>query len=199
MKLKNMLHQKEKYLKEINSIKKILKYLYLRGLISGSEGNISIRKGDSILITASGVHKGLITTSDFVVVKDNKIIGIKKPSIELAFHRAIYRADPFAKAVIHTHPPYLLALYAKGLSLAPFKTSEEKALFENKIIELPYLPAGSHQLASEIEKHAKDFYIFILKDHGLVVKEKNLKLALIITEALEHNAKIKFLSSLLPF
>ena len=42
--------------------------LYQRGLVAGTDGNISVRCGETIFITASGVSKGWLTEADIVPI-----------------------------------------------------------------------------------------------------------------------------------
>ncbi|KAB2822657.1 MAG: class II aldolase/adducin family protein, partial [Paludibacter sp.] len=100
----NLMHPTEQ-------INVIIGRIYRSGMTTTSGGNISIRdvNGD-IWITPSGVDKGSLTTRDIVCVKaDGSIVGSHKPSSEYPFHKAIYEARPELTAVIHAHPPGLVA------------------------------------------------------------------------------------------
>jgi L-fuculose-phosphate aldolase len=124
------------------------------------------------------------------------IFGKNKPSSEISFHLAIYKKDKKCNAIIHTHPPFVMALYTAGLKIAPYFMAESKMLFEDKIIEIPFIMPGSKELADEISANANKGDIFILQNHGIVVKGHSLEEAFILTEALEHNARIKMLTLL---
>ena len=83
----DFLHPKEK-------VAEILRRIYTFGMTTTSGGNVSMRdeKGN-IWITPSSVDKGSITSADIVYIKnDGSVHGLHKPSSELPFHIAIYRA-----------------------------------------------------------------------------------------------------------
>ena len=89
----------------------IMDRIYDYGMTTTSGGNLSILddNGD-IWITPSGIDKGSLTPKDIICVKpDGTIEGIHKPSVELPFHIKIYQKRPDIKAIIHAHPPALVA------------------------------------------------------------------------------------------
>jgi len=179
-------------------IVKVCKKLYQKGLIAGADGNVSVKTNNKVVITPSGFHKGLFTYREMIVADmyGNVVWGRNKPSSEIAFHLAIYKKDKKCRAIVHTHPPYLMALYTAGLKLEPYFMAESKILFENRIVEIPFIMPGSKELADKIYEKSEKGDIFILKNHGAVVKANSLEEAFILTEALEHNARIKILTLL---
>ncbi|MBW1975776.1 MAG: class II aldolase/adducin family protein [Deltaproteobacteria bacterium] len=44
------------------------KWLYSKGLVSATDGNLSVRIDDRIVVTRSGVNKGKLSPEDFVIV-----------------------------------------------------------------------------------------------------------------------------------
>jgi len=95
----------------VEQINVIIGRIYRSGMTTTSGGNVSIRddNGD-IWITPSGVDKGSLTPKDIMCVKkDGTVIGPHKPSSELPFHKAIYETRPELTAIIHAHPPALVA------------------------------------------------------------------------------------------
>jgi methylthioribose-1-phosphate isomerase/methylthioribulose-1-phosphate dehydratase len=88
--------------------------LYRRGWMEGTAGNVSVRDGDHVLITASGRGKGELTSDDTVlmdlVTGEPAVPGQPKSSAETCIHLALYRAFDDVGAVVHAHPPYATAL-----------------------------------------------------------------------------------------
>ncbi|MFF2807993.1 methylthioribulose 1-phosphate dehydratase [Streptomyces sp. NPDC058000] len=88
--------------------------LYQRGWMPGTSGNISVRSGDAVVITASGRSKGTISRHDTVLVEPDKglpLLGESEwPSAETSVHLAVYRQLPPCGAVVHAHAPYSTAL-----------------------------------------------------------------------------------------
>ena len=82
--------------------------LWLRGLVSGTDGNMSCRIGpDRVLSTPTGVSKTSLSEELFVLtdLEGNVIEGKAAPSTELKLHLAAYREREDITAVIHAHPP----------------------------------------------------------------------------------------------
>ena len=92
------------------------KLLYDKGMLAGSDGNISVRLDDDrIMVTPSGVAKGRMTPDDMVIVDINgkHLQGNKKASSELLLHLYVYQHRDDIKAVVHSH-----ALYATSFDVA---------------------------------------------------------------------------------
>ncbi|MCB2212464.1 class II aldolase/adducin family protein [bacterium] len=92
-----------------------------RTLISGTEGNVSVRLGqDSILITQSGTMLGRLMQEDFVRVglSSGELLDKHgKPTSELGAHLSAYRSDPNIQAIVHAHPRSCVALTLRGWTL----------------------------------------------------------------------------------
>jgi len=82
-------------------------------LAVGSAGNLSVRSGDKVLITPSGVPYRQLEAAEICVVGlDGALIGgTAEPSSETPMHLAVYAATR-ARAVVHTHSPEVVALSA---------------------------------------------------------------------------------------
>lgn len=81
------------------------------GLNQGTSGNVSVRDGDGMVVTPSGVPYDVMTPEMMVpVAADGRASGDLLPSSEWRMHLDIYRARPEAMAVVHVHSPYAAAL-----------------------------------------------------------------------------------------
>ncbi len=77
-----------------------------RGWVPATGGNFSARlTSERVLITASGVHKGELKRSDFLVADmDGRPLETgRKASYETGLHLQAYRFHPSAGAVLHVH------------------------------------------------------------------------------------------------
>jgi methylthioribulose-1-phosphate dehydratase len=76
-----------------------------RGLAPAGAGNYSVRLPDgSIAVTVSGVNKGRMTAEQVMrVAPDGSPLDRRRPSAETLLHCLVYRLDPSAGAVLHTH------------------------------------------------------------------------------------------------
>src|SRR5262245_36694923 len=99
---------------------RIGRLVYERGLVAGTDGNISARvSGDRLLISPSGSCLGMLEPGDFVLIDHggNLIMGRGKPSSERWMHIAAYQERPDAMAAIHAHPPATIAFTVAGLTM----------------------------------------------------------------------------------
>src|ERR1700728_3365197 len=78
-----------------------------------SAGNMSVRAGDEVLITPSGIPYREMNAGDICVIgmDGTQHSGAAEPSSETPMHLAVYAAAP-AGAVVHTHSPEVIALSA---------------------------------------------------------------------------------------
>lgn len=156
----------------VEQINIIIGRIYRSGMTTTSGGNISIKdtNGD-IWITPSGVDKGNLTTNDIMCVKpDGTIVGPHKPSSEFPFHKAIYNSRPDITAIIHAHPPALVAF-----SIARIVPDTKLVPQSHNIIGdvgfAPYGTPGSEDLGKKIAKEFlnKNYKAVIMENHGVVL------------------------------
>lgn len=161
----NLMHPTEQ-------INVIIGRIYKSGMTTTSGGNISIRdvNGD-IWITPSGVDKGSLTTKDIVCIKaDGKIEGAHKPSSEYPFHKAIYKARPELNAVIHAHPPGLVA-FSIARQVPDTNIVPQARSICGEIGFAPYGCPGSEDLGVKIANEFKNpsYKAVIMENHGVVL------------------------------
>jgi L-fuculose-phosphate aldolase len=83
------------------------------GFCPSKSGNVSVRQGERVLITPSGLPYAAMLPDDIVEIDlEGRRTGgsERKASSEWPFHAAIYKARPDATAIVHTHSPYATAL-----------------------------------------------------------------------------------------
>jgi L-fuculose-phosphate aldolase len=83
------------------------------GLAVGAAGNMSVRLGDAIAITPSGIAYDELTPADICLISadGSELDAPETPSSELPMHLAVYAATR-AGAVVHTHSAEVIALSA---------------------------------------------------------------------------------------
>ncbi|MDD4220177.1 MAG: class II aldolase/adducin family protein, partial [Sphaerochaetaceae bacterium] len=81
-------------------------------LITLSGGNVSLRIGDHILVTPSGMMYQELLTDDIIVMNlDGSIIeGERRPSVDTIALLHIYNNMSEVKSIIHTHQVYATAV-----------------------------------------------------------------------------------------
>jgi len=174
------------------------KFLYERGFLVATDGNISARgvKAGIVLITPKGRCKGELKIREISKIGLNGKVISGEPSSEWRLHLAVYRARSDVGAIVHAHPLFttLISLQKKGRLM---DLPEAETLGEIRFI--PYFPPGSKELAWAVTKAlAKNpgCDIFILKRHGVIVLGKELKYARFKLERLEFFSFLYFLNLL---
>ncbi|WP_300603959.1 class II aldolase/adducin family protein [Niabella sp.] len=165
--------------------------IYDRVLTTTSGGNISIIDEDeNIWITPAGVDKGLLKPSDIVCVKkDGTILGVHQPSSEYPFHRAIYKKRPDIKAVIHAHPPGMVAFSIVRKVPDTRVLPQVRALCGN-IGYAPYAMPGTEALGERIAEEFKEgVSVVIMENHGTVTGGSDISDAYQKFELMEATAK----------
>jgi methylthioribulose-1-phosphate dehydratase len=83
------------------------RWCYARGWVPATSGNFSVldRGIARILISPSGLDKGVMTTADLLEtdLEGGAVDPAKRPSAETALHVVIYRDRPDARAILHVH------------------------------------------------------------------------------------------------
>jgi len=161
--------------------------LFIRGLIASHSGNLSVKRGNEILITRRGSMLGNLTKEDIVPVP---LVAnhVEAASRELVVHRAIYQATS-ALACVHAHPPYAIALSLVENEIIPI--DEEGAFY------LPRVPIlavensiGSEVVAFQLAKLFNGNKIAMVKGHGSFAIGETLEEAYLKTSSLEHSCEI---------
>ena len=171
----------------------IMKRIYGYGMTTTSGGNLSILddNGD-IWITPGGVDKGSLTRKDIIRVKpDGTVIGNHKPSSEFPFHQLTYRKRPDLKAILHAHPPALVA-FSIVRRIPNTNLIPNVNLICGKVEMAEYGLPGSIELGEKIAAvFEKGINTVILENHGIVVGGKNLFAAFMSFETLDFCARLE--------
>ncbi len=184
------------YIHPADQLVMFMQRIYDKGLTTTSGGNLSIMDEDGdIWITPAGVDKGTLTRNDIVCVKpDGTVIGPHRPSSELPFHASVYKMRPDLKAVLHAHPPALVAFsivrQCPNLDLIP---SVRKVCADVQIAK--YDVPGSDQLGDKIgEVFARGCDIAILENHGVCIGAGDMFDAFERFETLNYTATLEGLA-----
>ncbi len=197
------------YVSAAADIREVCFRAWQRGLLAGFNGNASrrltVKDEPTCLITRSGAAKSALTADDFAVLSqhDGILLAGASPSSEAAMHLAVYRNCPEAQAILHCHPPCLLALSlstdsAEGgeqlsgamLNLPLF----EAETYRTKLGHVAALAPGSQDLADAVGQEAERHPAVWMSGHGLMVRGHSLGEALALAEELEQLARIQLLS-----
>lgn len=167
-----------------------IRRLYERGLVSGVGGNASVLLplGKEILITPSGYFKGGVAEGDLVKVNLlGKVVGLGRPSSELATHLTAYRVRKDVKAVVHAHPPTAVALVTAGISISPM--TPEHAVLVRRLEVVDFAPPGEDG-ARAVQDQLKRCDVVGIRNHGFFSLGSDLHEAASRVEVIEESAKI---------
>lgn len=136
-------------------------------LVVGTAGNLSVRVGDLVAVTPSGVPYAHIGPADVVIVRavDGTVVdGGRAPTSELPLHLAVYRAFPAVGAVVHTHSPWATAASAV-LREVPAVHYAVVAL-GGPVPVVPYHRFGSPELADAVVAGLMGRTGVLMANHG---------------------------------
>ena len=166
-----------KLMHPVEQINMVIGRIYQKGMTTTSGGNISIRDNNGdIWITPSAVDKGSLTPNDIVCIKkDGTIVGLHKPSSEYPFHKAIYAARPDINAIIHAHPPGLVA-FSITRQVPNTNITPHFRFVCGKVGYAPYGCPGSDELGEKIANQfiGTDYQAVIMENHGVVLGGSNM-------------------------
>lgn len=169
--------------------------LQAAGLNHGSAGNLSVRTGDGMLITPTGLATAGLEAAQMVSLSldGSAAPGQLRPSSEWRFHAAVYVRRPDVGAVVHTHSPHATALACMRLPLPPLHYTI--ALSGRDTLPCAdYAPFGTQALADAVVaalgEHGR---ACLMANHGLLVAAGDLDTALALAVEMEFLAKVYLL------
>jgi L-fuculose-phosphate aldolase len=167
------------------------KLLFERRLISGWGGNLSCRAGkNQFLITGQHAPLAFLTTKDLVRIDaaGKPLKKQQRASSETPMHLAVY-AGTDAQAIVHAHPPMVLAFSLGHESFVPVSFEEKYTIGEVPIIaqDTPTV-TQPEKVVEELRYHP----VVIIKGHGTVAIGKTLQEAFLLTDLLEEAVHCQF-------
>ena len=172
----------------VEDIIKTGKILYQKDFIYATNGNMSVRKGNKIYITATGLCKGELKSKDILEVTLAGKVTKGEPSIELHMHLGIYKKRKDINAVILAHPFFtnLIGIQPGALNLSALPNMEEHL---KKIEFISNIQPGSKGLARAVVEAMKKSDIVVIHRYGTVTAGSDLRNARYKLERLEYLAR----------
>lgn len=171
--------------------------VYDKKLTSMSGGNLSVRDNEgNIWITPAGIDKGSLTRRDIICVRPNgDCEGPHAPSSELPFHRSVYKLRPDLNAVLHAHPPALVA-FSVVRRLPELNLTPTVRYMCKNIKMAAYAIPGSQALSAEVGKvFEQGCNIALLENHGVCVGAADMLTAFQQFETLNYAAELEALAT----
>lgn len=158
-------------------------------LNSGTVGNFSLRHGNGMLITPTGIPPDDMQPEHIVAVDWlGKWQGRWKPSSEWAIHARVYQTTP-AMAIVHAHPDHCVALSCLRQPLPAFHYMI--ASFGGDLVPCAdYASFGSAELAETVVAALGATYTAcLMANHGIVTYGRDMAAAIGRAEKLEMLAR----------
>lgn len=159
------------------------------GVMPGTSGNVSVRAGDRIAVTPSGLDYAELT-ADLVgvhLLDGTPVEAPLAPTSEMPLHLAVYAATS-ASAIVHTHGTAVTALSAIVDELPPIHYIV--ALFGGRVRVTPYATYGTPELAEAAVRALRTSNACILGNHGAVTTGPDLRTACTRGEYLEWVSEV---------
>src|SRR5258708_34248921 len=175
------------------------KVLVAEGQDDFTRGHISMRLPDNPALFFMKPHSiGLdeITMENILTIDlDGKVVaGGSRRHSEVYIHSEILKARPDVASVIHTHPPYSIALSASGRPMKCY--SQPGALFHDAlgVYDDTINLIRTHEMGAGVAKALGAARGVLLKNHGVVCVGASIEEVVISTIMLENAAMIQMIA-----
>lgn len=167
-----------------------LRDLEQAGLNRGTAGNVSIRTGDGLLISPSGLKPESLTPEHIVYLDTSAeptAHGLN-PSSEWRFHKDIYASRGEAGAIVHVHSAYATALACQRRAIPAFHYMVAVGGGDS-IRCAPYATFGTQALADAALQALEGRRACLLANHGMITLGLTLESALLLAVEVEELAR----------
>ncbi|MGA4506570.1 class II aldolase/adducin family protein [Propionibacteriaceae bacterium G1746] len=160
------------------------------GLVVGTAGNVSVRVGDQVVISPSGMDYQTMEPGDVGVhdLQGNPIDAKYKPSSELPLHLAVYAATD-AGAITHNHAPASTALSLVVDEIPA--THYYSSMFGGPVRVSPYATFGTPQLAENVAAALHGRTGALMANHGALTTGPTLAKAFSLLPYLEYICEVQ--------
>jgi L-fuculose-phosphate aldolase len=164
-----------------------------QGLTKGTGGNVSVRDGDVIAMSPSGVAYEDITaeTVPLVTPDGEQVAGDLEPSNETPMHTILYRRRDDVGAVVHTHSPYASTFASLN---QPIPASHYLIAYAGTEIPVAgFAQPGTDELGRLAAETMGDKHkAVLLKNHGVITVGETGEDALEVAMFVEYCARIHY-------
>ncbi len=175
--------------------------LAMAGYADLTLGHVSARGSDerTIYIKRKGVALGEVAPADVIVVDldgDHDHVGAGM-HLETVLHTEVYKRRPDVRSVVHGHPPYATAFGATEAQFAYL--THDSVLFAGGISTydgVPDLIVNARQ-GAEVAQALGDGTAVLLRNHGVLVAERDVQWAVLASVLLERAAQMQSIAATL--
>lgn len=169
-------------------------YRWLRqyGLNDSHSGNLSVRCNDDYWITPTGACADTLE-ADALVRNRLEDMPAEGASLDAPLHRLVYRKNPRAGAVMHSHGPYSLAMTLGGRDFVPVDFEGQAYFSRIPVLDIAYAEYLDKAPAA-VAATLADYPVAVVRGHGVYVCAESLELAYKWTSSFELSAKTALLA-----
>lgn len=172
------------------------------GVNDSHSGNASVRDGDTVWLTPTGACADTLQADDLVrcELAQGAAPGA---SLDAPLHLAVYRRNPVARAVLHSHGPHAIALTLDGADFVPIDFEGAYYFPRVPVIEArrdlghatgdpaaEYVAQSPELVAAALATHK----VCIYRSHGVYAWGEDLDHAYKWSCSLEASARIAWLA-----
>jgi L-fuculose-phosphate aldolase len=165
--------------REREEVVRVCRDLASAGLVVGTAGNVSVRAGDLVAVTPSGVDYAELSAQHVGVhrLDGAPVEAPLAPTSELPLHLAVYGAYRGAgtAAVVHTHS--VAATATSTLADEVPAIHYYVAMFGGSVRVAPYATYGTDDLARNVVRALRGRTACLMGSHGAVTVGPDLKTA----------------------
>ena len=164
------------------------------GMCPGSSGNVSVRQKDRIIMSPTGADLAALDVDRLSVLDfDGTLLEGPRASKEFPLHRAFYRRDDSAGAVVHVHSVAASAWscvepWSERSAIPPLTPYFVMRVGQTPLI--PYADPGDPAQGDAIENASIRFRAALLQNHGAIAAGGTMAQALDATIELEHTCAV---------
>jgi ribulose-5-phosphate 4-epimerase/fuculose-1-phosphate aldolase len=162
-------------------------------------GHVSARAsdGDTVYIKRKGVALGEVTVDDILEVRldDDPTVGGNGMHLETVLHTEVYKRRPEVRSVVHGHPAYATAFAATDAEFA-FLT-HDSVLFTKGVSTYDGVPdlIMNQRQGAEVAQALGDGTALLLRNHGVLVAERDVRWAVLASALLERALHMQLLAT----
>ncbi|HKK06214.1 MAG TPA: class II aldolase/adducin family protein [Gammaproteobacteria bacterium] len=169
-------------------------YRWLRqyGCNDSHSGNASVREGDTIWVTPTGACADTLAPDELVACALDGECG-EGASLDAPLHLAVYRRNPNANALLHSHGPYSVALTMGNGDFVPPDFEGQYYFTCVPVLDIDYedyLAESPGRVAQALAENR----IVVVRGHGVYAAGETVDRAYKWTNSLELSAKTAFIA-----
>ena len=151
-----------------------------------------MRVDDDFWVTPSGACADLLSADQLLRCQLDGTLA-EGASLDARLHMLVYKNNPEARAVLHSHGPYTVALTMNGEEFIPPDFEGQFYFPRVPVITIPY-DKYIEQAPERVAEVLADYPIMVVRGHGVYAQAKSINLAYKWSCSLELSAKTAFIA-----